>query len=100
MGPIFLEAVIFYPTEGQKLYLFILPSNMFTNDFLCALGLPDGSVVQNLPAKQTWFDPWVGNLAREKEMASHCSILAWEILWLEDPGRLLSMGCKELDTTA
>ena len=72
---------------------------MFTNDFLCALGLPDGSVVQNLPAKQTWFDPWVGNLAREKEMASHCSILAWEILWLEDPGRLLSMGCKESDTT-
>ena len=24
----------------------------------------------------------------EKEMATHCSILAWEILWTEEPGRL------------
>ena len=28
----------------------------------------------------------------EKEMAIHSSILAWEILWTEDPGRLQSMG--------
>ena len=52
-----------------------------------------------LPSRRHGFDPWVSNLAREKEMAGHCSILAWEILWLEDPGRLLSMGRKELDTT-
>ena len=24
----------------------------------------------------------------EKEMAAHCSILAWRILWTEEPGRL------------
>ena len=24
----------------------------------------------------------------EKEIATHCSILAWEILWTEEPGRL------------
>ena len=24
----------------------------------------------------------------EKEMATHSSILAWKILWMEDPGRL------------
>ena len=24
----------------------------------------------------------------EKEMATHLSILAWEILWTEEPGRL------------
>ena len=40
-----------------------------------------------------------GNLSREKEMATHSSILAWKIPWTEDPGRLQSMGCKELDTT-
>ena len=27
----------------------------------------------------------------EEEMATHCSILAWKILWTEEPGRLLSM---------
>ena len=28
----------------------------------------------------------------EKEMATYCSILAWEIPWAEEPGRLQSMG--------
>ena len=27
----------------------------------------------------------------EKEMATHSSILAWKIPWMEDPGRLQSM---------
>ena len=35
----------------------------------------------------------------EKEMATHSSILAWRILWREEPGGLQSMGCKELETT-
>ena len=28
----------------------------------------------------------------EKEAATHSSILAWEIPWTEEPGRLLYMG--------
>ena len=28
----------------------------------------------------------------EKDMATHSSILAWEIPWTEKPGRLQSMG--------
>ena len=35
----------------------------------------------------------------EKEMATHSSILAWEILWTEEPGRLQSGVAKESDTT-
>ena len=35
----------------------------------------------------------------EKEMAPHSSILAWKIPWMEEPGRLQSMGLKESDTT-
>ena len=35
-----------------------------------------------------WEDPL------EKEMATHSSILAWEILWTEEPGRLHSMGSQ------
>ena len=28
----------------------------------------------------------------EEEMATHCSTLAWKIPWMEEPGRLQSMG--------
>jgi len=28
----------------------------------------------------------------EKEMATHSSILAWKIPWMEEPGRLQSTG--------
>ena len=30
----------------------------------------------------------------EKEMASHSSVLAWEIPWTEEPGGLQSTGSK------
>ena len=32
----------------------------------------------------------------EEEMATHSSILAWEILWSEEPGRLQSMGLQRV----
>ena len=35
----------------------------------------------------------------EKEMATHSSILAWEISWTEEPGGLQSIGSQELDMT-
>jgi len=35
----------------------------------------------------------------EKEMAMHSSILAWEIVWTEEPGGLQSMGLQQLDMT-
>ena len=34
----------------------------------------------------------------EKEMANHSSILAWEIPWTEELGRLQSMGLQKSDT--
>ena len=47
-------------------------------------------MVKNLPTMQEiqlqslgWEDPL------EKELATHSSILAWEIPWTEEPGRLL-----------
>ena len=36
--------------------------------------------------------------ALEKEMATHSSVLAWRITRTEEPGRLQSIGYKELDT--
>ena len=35
----------------------------------------------------------------EKEMATHSSILSWEIPWTEEPSALQSMASQELDTT-
>ena len=32
----------------------------------------------------------------EKEMATHSSILAWKIPWMEEPGRLQSMGSRRV----
>ena len=38
------------------------------------------------------FDPWNGkSKMEEKEMATHSSILAWEISWTEEPGEPHSM---------
>ena len=41
------------------------------------------------------FDPWVRKILLEKEMATHSSILAWEIPWTEEPGGVT----KESDMT-
>ena len=35
----------------------------------------------------------------EKEMATHSSTLAWKIPWMEEPGRLQSVGLKESGMT-
>ena len=37
--------------------------------------------------------------ALEKGMATHSSILAWEIPWTEEPSGPQLCGCKELDMT-
>ena len=34
----------------------------------------------------------------EKEMATHCSILAWKISWTEEPGKQQSMGSQKSQT--
>ena len=35
----------------------------------------------------------------EKAMAPHSNTLAWKIQWMEEPGRLQSMGSLRSDTT-
>ena len=53
--------------------------------------------VKNLPAMeeiQVQSLGWEDSL--EKGMAAHSSILAWRILWTEEPGRLQSMGLQKV----
>ena len=51
--------------------------------------------VKNPPAMEEMREIWVQSLgqedALEEGMATHSSILAWRILWTEEPGGLLSI---------
>ena len=49
-------------------------------------------LVNNLPSMQETLVQFLGQEdPLEKEMATHSSILAWRIPWIEEPGRLQSM---------
>ena len=61
------------------------------------MGFPGDSGVKSVPAVEKmrvrslgWEDPL------EKEVATHSSILAWEIPWTEEPGGLQSMGLQRV----
>ena len=54
-------------------------------------------MVKNLPAMQeTRVRSLDGEDPLEKEMATHSSIVAWEIPWTEEPGGLQSMGSQRV----
>ena len=59
---------------------------------LCVRGL--------VPFSDFWDIPFINRLLvtspLEKERATHSSILAWRILWTEEPGRLQSMGLQRV----
>ena len=66
---------------------------------MSCLGFPGGSEVKasacsvgDLGSILGWEDPL------EKEMATHSSILAWRIPWMEEPGRLQSTGSQRVTT--
>jgi len=52
-------------------------------------------VAQTVKRLPTMRETWVQSLGQEdlleKEMATHSSILAWKMPWIEEPGRLQSM---------
>ena len=55
------------------------------------MGFPGGSVVKNTPAMQeTWVQSLGQEDPQEKEMATHSSILAWEIPRTEELSGLQS----------
>ena len=54
-------------------------------------------MVKHLP---TMWETWIQSLGQEdlleKEMATHSSILAWKIPWMEESGRLQSMESRRV----
>ena len=49
--------------------------------------------------QETWIQTLDQDNPREEKMATHSSILAWEISWTEEPGRLQPMGSPRLNVT-
>ena len=73
-------------------------TNTYTYTYTC---FPGSSVVKNLPAKQeTWAQSLGWEDPLEKEMATLPSILACEIPWTEEPGRLQSMESRRVGHNA
>ena len=58
-------------------------------------------MVKNPPAMQETQKLQVQSLNQkdylEEKMATYCSILAYEIPWTEEPGRLQSMGSQKVE---
>ena len=52
------------------------------------------SSVQSLSRVHLFGTPWT--VAPEKAVATHSSTLAWKIPWVEEPGRLQSMGLRRV----
>ena len=64
------------------------------------LGFPGGSDRKESACSARDPDSIPGSgRSLEKEMATHCSILAWRIAWTVEPGGLQSWDHRELDTT-
>ena len=54
-------------------------------------------MVKNLPTVLEIQGQSLGQeVPLKKEMAIHSSILAWKIPWMEEPGRLQSMGSQRV----
>ena len=57
-------------------------------------------LVKNPPATQETQVQFLGQEdPLEEEMATHSSILAWDIPWTEEPGGLQSAGLQKSQTT-
>ena len=68
--------------------------------YLSLQGLGTSLVAQTVKCLPTMWETRVQSLGwedpLEKEMVTHSSILAWRIPWMEEPGRLQSMGSQRV----
>ena len=75
-------------SRGVRIPLLFLPS-----------GTSDEPTCQCRRCKRHRFDLLSGEDPLEEGMATHSSILAWRILWTEEPGGLQSIGSQRVNTT-
>ena len=61
-------------------------------------GFPGGSAVKNLSSSAEDVGLIAGLERSPRDMATHSSILAWEVPWTEKPGGPKSMGSQKSQT--
>ena len=70
--------------------------------YACNCGFPGGATGKELAWQCRRHEMWVWPLGQEdpleEEMATHSSILAWEVPWTEEPGGLQSLGVAKSQT--
>ena len=54
------------------------------------------TVKRLLTMQETWVQSLGWENPLEKEIVTHSSTFAWKILWMEEPGRLQSMGLQRV----
>ena len=77
-----------------------LPCNAGDVDLILGQGIKASLVAQTVKRLPEMWETQVRSLGwedpLEKEMATHSSILAWRIPWIEEPGRLQSTGSQRV----
>ena len=92
--PVLYSCVLHRPSVMLIIHLPLTNREQF-----CGWGFSGGSVVENPPANAADLGVICGaRRPLEKEMATHSSILAWEIPRVEKPGGLQSMGSQNSQT--
>ena len=80
-------------------YVYLWHMSMPIHTDLC-FEIRTSLVAQMVKCLATTRKTWVRSLGQEetleKEMATHYSTLAWKIPWMEEPGRLQSMGSQKV----
>ena len=95
-----------FASGGQSVGASVLPVNIqgwfpfrWTN-YCPIIQKRTSLVTQTVKRLPTMWETWVQSLGwedlLEKEMANYSSILAWKIPWMEEPGRLQSMGLQRV----
>ena len=87
------------PGTTKACFIFLILTNITIKYIIIERGFLGASVVKDSNAMQVrwiqslgWEDP------RQKEMATHSSILAWKIPWIKEPGGLQSVGLQKTQT--
>ena len=104
--PAMAQVCIYMPSSSGKLRCVSNPllwtpllflHSTFPSLYAICMGYPGGSEVKNLSATQeTWVQSPDREDPLEKEMATHSSTLARKIPWMEEPGRLQTMGSQRV----
>ena len=91
----FIDILVFHPNLFYCVDFLLNVLNHILKGYVWASLV--AHMVKCLPAmRETWVRSLDQEDPLEKEMATHSSILAWKIPWMEEPGRLQSLGLQRV----